>query len=322
MQDTVSSILSLLIALFTLLSGTNITSPEVLQTPTSIPNKQIQIFKDVGEPYLYHFGLDETDFEKMKTLGVTHIQSNFDICASDEDVRYFLDMAQQYDLKVILPAGSGEAEWGYACDQEYPPDQKPVWQADAVINWITKWKTHPAVYAWDTSNEAGSVLPNADYEYYLTVEQLGKAYETVKIADPNRPVMIRMNGWFYYDYDENFFRHGNPFGKDVADIVMVNAYANVEDYYDDFVDTVISRANTSIHKIDPDVQIIASIGVWEELPLWHLPTSLEMENDYSALSDKNLLGVAYFKYGAREGDWYLPNYPEVWNQIATFIQPF
>lgn len=278
-------------------------------------DKNLKFLKDVGEPYLDFFGLKDNDFKTISEAGFNTIESNFDICASDKDVSFFLNKADEYGLKVIMPAGAGEAEWGYQCDKTPAADQKPIWQKEAVQNWINKWKDHAIIYAWDTSNEAGSVFPNADKEYYLTVDQLREAYQTVKEADPDRLVMTRMNGWFFYDYDNNFFRHGNPFADKTTDIVMVNAYSNVEDYFYDFVSTVTKRAVDSIGQIDPSVKFIVSLGVWEESPLWFRPSVIQIENDYQSLKSFDLLGTAYFKYGAKGSKWYLPEHISVWEKL-------
>ena len=292
-------------------------------TPTPSPatvfetGKKIKMMKDVGEAYMDNFGLTDSDFKNLKDAGFDVIEGNFDICASDVDIKYMLDKSEEYGLKVIMPAGSGEAEWGYECDmEEYPKDQKPIWQKNKVRNFVDKWKGHTAIYAWDISNEAGSVFPNASWmnvennkvtdAYYINTEQLKSAYSDVKGADRERPLMIRMNGWFFFDFDTDFFINGNPFAKDVADIVMVNAYSNVEDYYPDFVPTVTERAVTSINKTDPGTEIIISLGAWEELPLWHMPKIPNLRNEIMFLDKLDILGIAYFKYGAKGSEWYLP----------------
>jgi hypothetical protein len=281
-------------------------------------SEKIYILKDVGEAYMDHFGLTDADFDKIAAAGFDVIEGNFDICASDTDVKYFLEMSQKYNLKVIMPAGSGEAEWGYLCDEDYP-DQKPVWDRLAVDEFINRWKSYNNVYAWDTSNEAGSVMPNSDKGYYLTLSQLQTAYKDVKSADSQRPVFIRMNGWFFYDYDNDFFRTGNPFGEKVADIVMVNSYSNVDEYFDDFVSTVYERSEKSIHAIDRHVQLTYALGVWEELPLWHVPTENQFHNDMQALGNNNVVGVGFFKYGAVGSEWYLPDHNSIWQMIDNAI---
>jgi hypothetical protein len=119
--------------------------------------------------------------------------------------------------------------------------------------------------------------------------------------------MIRMNGWFFYDFEDKFFRPGNPFAGSVADIVMINAYSNVEDYYEDFVTTVVTRSQIAVTDINPDAKLIISLGVWEEKPLWHLPSTKHLKQDIAsvhALDD--IAGLAYFKYGAKLSEWYLP----------------
>jgi len=158
------------------------------------------------------------------------------------------------------------------------------------------------------------------------VEQLQQAYSDVKSFDAEHLVMIRMNGWYFYDYNNNFFRPGNSFGKDVADIVMINAYSNVDEYFNDFVSTVLMRAARSIYAIDPDVKLVPALGVWEEPPIWVKPTVDHLINDYNqALKAENLLGVAFFKYGASDGeDWFLPDAsrgnPVLWQTIQELIK--
>lgn len=283
--------------------------------------KKIVVMKDVGEAYMDYFGLKERDFELLKQAKIDVIEGNFDICASDSDVSYLLDTSYKYGLRVILPAGAGEAEWGYECDKEpYPKDQKPEWDRSAVSQWMNKWRSHPALFAWDISNEAGSVFPNASDKNMLTEKQLKQASNDVRQFDPSHPVMVRMNGWYFYDYENNFFRTGNPFARGVADIVMVNAYSNVEEYFSDFVLTVTDRAGKSIYSVDPKPTLIIALGVWEEKPLWVKPSVQQLENDLRQLKGKNILGVAYFKYGASSSEWYLPDKnigaPELFSKIS------
>ena len=295
----------------------------------------VAILKDVGEAAYKHFGLVQKDFSDIRSVGFDVIEGNFDMCATDANVRFFLDSANAADLKVILSAGAGEAEWGYPCDEEPPEGLRPVWQREAVWEWVSKWKDHPALYAWDTSNEDGGTFPFGtggtdpdpawEEKYSLSTAQLQEAYRDVKAWDPAHSVMIRMNGWYFYDYPEDFFRPGNAFGKDVADIVMINAYANVDDYFKDFVSTVLIRATRSIYELDPDTKIIPALGVWEEPPIWVAPTRNELINDFNqAVKTESLSGIAFFKYGASSGsDWFLPSAtrgdPVLWETIRELI---
>lgn len=303
-----------------------------LKVSQNYEGEKMKMLKDVGEPYMDHFGLAEDDFQNIKGAGVDIIESNFDICASTRDITYFLDMAGKYGLKVIMPAGSGEAEWGYACGQEnFPITQQPVWQRDLVQKWVKTWKSRPEIYAWDISNEAGSVFPNARIlndknslipdVLYIDRDQLKVAYNDVKSADPARPILIRMNGWFYYDNDKDFFKAGNPFQSGVADIVMVNAYSNVSDYYADFVPTVTKRASKAIKEISPNTKIIIALGAWQERPLWYMPTEEHLETEINYLKKQDVLGIAYFKYGAKGSEWYLPDSgigaPKLWEVIKS-----
>src|SRR3990167_8958472 len=52
------------------------------------------VLKDVGEAYMVRFGLTQKDFTDIKSAGFDVIEGNFDICAKDDDVRFFLDGAQ------------------------------------------------------------------------------------------------------------------------------------------------------------------------------------------------------------------------------------
>lgn len=296
----------------------------------------LAILKDVGEAAYPRFGLTREDFQKIKSAGFDVIEGNFDICADDTDVKFFLDSAESVGLKAILTAGAGEAEWGYPCDGDFDPGMVPTWQREKVKAWVETWKNHPALYAWDTSNEdggtfpfgTGGIQPDPEWEtkYALTLSQLQEAYRDVKSFDPAHPVMIRMNGWYFYDYPNNFFRAGNAFGRDVADIVMVNAYSNVDEYISDFVATVLLRATRAMYAIDPRVTIVPALGVWREPPIWVKPTVAQLVNDFNqAQKAENLLGIAFFKYGTRGGnDWFLPDPvrgdPKLWQTIRELIQ--
>ncbi|OHA08508.1 MAG: hypothetical protein A3B37_00195 [Candidatus Sungbacteria bacterium RIFCSPLOWO2_01_FULL_59_16] len=310
----------------------NIPRPEAAHAPRNQALRKV--LKDVGEPMYERFGLTDEDFTLISDAGVTAIEGNFDICADAEDVRFFLDRAAAAGLKVILPAGAGEAEWGYPCDDRPALGQKPSWQQDQVGAWVARWKDHPALLLWDISNEGGANFPygpggvrsgaNWERDFALTLAQLQQAYRDVKKFDPAHEIMIRMNGWYFYDYDENFFRAGNPFGPAVADVVMINAYSNIGEYYSDFVATVLKRAIPAVRAVTPETHVIAALGAWEEPPLWHAPEPETLRHDYEAvLAQGEAIGVAFFKYGAREGsDWWLPDgergAPELWRILKSF----
>jgi hypothetical protein len=288
-------------------------------TEEDIVNKKdkLIILKDVGEAYLDNFGLKENDYILMHDMNIDIIEGNFDICATNSDVQNFLDNSYKYNIKTIMPAGSGEAEWGYECDvTSFPKDQKPSWQKEKVLEWIKKWKDHPAIYAWDISNEAGSVFPNPSSSNMLSNKQLKQAYDDIKSIDKVHPIMIRMNGWYFYDFNNNFFRNGNPFQKDIADIVMVNAYSNVSEYFEDFVYTVTNRAIKSIKEIDSDVSIAISLGLWEEPPLWVRPNTKNTLREIEILRNtQSVQSIAFFKYGAKESEWYLPDNKDLINLL-------
>ncbi len=287
------------------------------------------MLKDVGEPNLDRFGLAPADFNRMKASGATIIEGNFDICANPSDVLVFLEGAEDAGLRVVLPAGAGEAEWGYDCDGTHTSTQKPEWQKAVVQAWVKKWSYHPALYAWDTSNEDGQNFPNAQrvgddwakQGYAVSLPQLQQAYTDVKEADPKHPVMVRMNGWFFYDYDSNFFRTGNAFGAGVADIVMVNAYSNVENYFPDLVTTVASRAQTAVNAVTPNARIIVSLGAWAESPLWYLPSMQHFLADIEhAKKTKNLRAIAIFKYGAEGSEWFMPKDAKaIWEKLPELF---
>lgn len=293
------------------------TTPNPTPTTSTTPFKML---KDVGEPFYSKFGLSETDFQKFQTAKIGVIQGNFDICANPDDVDWLLDTAQKYSIKVILNAGSGEAEWGYECDAPVAANQKPVLEKAKVAAWVNKWKNYPALYAWDTSNEAGGNFPNAyrlvdegkkwEEEFSVSLTQLREVYSLVKQNDPTHPVMIRMNGWFFFDFEDNFFRSGNPFGTGVADLVMINTYSNVDTRDPLFVSTVWDRAYKSIKKVDPSVKFIAALAAWKGTTIFvQMPTpSILQSETNTVLKIPDMVGVSFFKYGSSTGNgWLLPD---------------
>ena len=60
---------------------------------------------------------------------------------------------------------------------------------------------------------------------------------------------------------------------------------------------------------------------WKEPPLWIEPKGENLENEYRYLLElKNLEGIAFFKYGAKGSEWYLPqNSPTLWQKILDLI---
>lgn len=301
------------------ITPTPASKPDTKLNPPASKSIVFKMLKDVGEPYLENFGLTETDFENFNSSGVTVIQGNFDICASHTDVKWLLTTADKYKVKVILNAGSGEAEWGYTCDAPVPPNQKPVLEKDKLTDWVNTWKDYPALYAWDTSNEAGGNFPNAyrlvaeekkwEEEFGVTLPQLQEVYSLVKRNDPKHPVMIRMNGWFFYDFQDNFFRAGNPFGKNTADIVMINTYSNVEGRDPKFVETVWGRAVKAILNTDPNIKFVSALAVWKSPTIFvNLPTPEILKQEIqTSLQIPHLLGISFFKYGASQAEWFLPS---------------
>jgi hypothetical protein len=303
-------------------------SPIPTQTPL-VSSDLYFILKDVGEPYLNRFGLGPADFNKIKEAGFNMVAMNFDICANSSDVIIFLDAAKDAGLKVIMTAGAGEAEWGYPCDEQFDANLKPQWEKEKVQAWVRKWAYHSAIYAWDISNEDGQNFPNAirvgdnwaEEGFAVSTSQLQEAYKDVKEADPTRPIIVRMNGWFFYDNETNFFREGNAFGSDVADIVMINAYSNVDEYFPNFVEVVSTRARNAIKAFNPNAKIIISLGAWQEPPIWVKPTLSQFNNDFiQAKKTKDLLGIAVFKYGAEQSDeWWIPrDAPELWSVMSGY----
>lgn len=302
------------------------------QPNISIPvqSKPMVILKDVGEPQYTHFGLTEQDFQLIAAANFTHITENFDLCADPADVKWYLDSAQQYNLKVIMMAGAGEAEWGYACDGEpYPLTQKPIWQKDLVTDWINQWKTHPAVFAWDISNEAGLNFPNGENnpeiaegwgKNAISLAQLQQAAVDVKTADPAHSRLIRMSGYVFYENTQFFFEQKNPFAKDLAEYVMINAYSNTPEYDPSLITEIVSKSASAISSIDPQVQVVYSLGVWHEPPMWTKPPAENVQNDIRQLN--SFPDIAYYRYGAQAGsEWYFPDPnrgdPQLWELISS-----
>lgn len=266
------------------------------------------ILNGVGDSKLVDFGLTDQDFQQIAASGVTIIQTNFDICADDQNVMRFLNQSKNVGLSVVLPAGVGDTEWGYSCDKNtFPSTQKPEWQKSAIADWISKWKSHPALYGWATANEAGSYLPNANSKATLTLEQLKTAYSDVRSLDPDHPVIIYMNGKNFIDHEDNYFWSGNPFSDDVADIVIVTAHSNFGRYDASFVAKITSRAKSSIFTTSPNTRLVISLAAWKQDPTWALPITSNLQSEIKKVSDhQDIIGIAFFKYGAKGSGWHLP----------------
>lgn len=127
-----------------------------------------------------------------------------------------------------------------------------------------------------------------------------------------------MNGWFFYENKDNPFIRGNPFDTQVTDVVMVNAYSNVDEYFPDFVEETLSIAKKKLKEKDNKVKIFAALGAWSEPPLWKKPSIEHLGHDVDAIRKVGEVeSYGFFKYGARGSEWYMPeSAPEVWTFIS------
>lgn len=281
--------------------------------------------------------LPNDDFVKMKKAGIDIISTEWGM---EEDVnmaRHFLDQAHAAGLKVVMDGGFSYTAWGFTQDDwEYlPRGKRPMWQKEKVQTWIKTLKDHPAIYAWDISNEFGENLPsgvaakNTEWPATrITTEQLKQAKADVLAVDPSRPIHARMYEWD----EENVPEHVKGLLENkIADIISLNLYSNyLEDgelqWPDVIMDVGASRV-AGIKKMAPGTVVWLSLAAFEYHGLFGRPTVSSLNRDFDeALKINNLDGISFFCWGPVDEwdptcNWYLPETgADLWNAIQINIK--
>ena len=319
-------------AVLPLMAGCNNSGP-VTGDNLTVPANPAMIYtmKGVG------INLPQSDFEEMRKAGITILGTEWGMEASVEKARAFLDQADRAGLKVVMDGGFSYTAWGFTNDDwdNLPRGKHPVWQKEKVQAWVKSLKDHPAIYAWDISNEfgenlpSGAGMPGSDWpKGRLTNEQLVQARADVLAADPSRPVHLRMYGW---DIDRMPAHYSAVLTGRVADIISLNLYSNYLFKGKPQWPTVMQDAAEyyveNIKKLSPRTAVWVSVGAFEYHDLFQRPTPADLKRDLIYLSDiSELDGISFFCWGPVDQwdetcDWYLPKSgPDLWDAIQSYMK--
>ena len=281
--------------------------------------------------------LPQQDFIDMKDAGIEVISTEWGMEQRVGMARAFLDQAQSAGLKVIMDGGFSSRAWGFTDSdwQRLPEGKRPVWQKERVQGWINALKDHPAIYAWDISNEFGENLPSGagagcpDWpNSRLTIEQLKQARADVLEADPTRPIHARMYGGDKGEFPDHVKA---MLDNKIADIISLNLYSNYLANNKLQWPTVIADAGAffvnAIKKRQPEVKVWMSISAFEYPKQFQRTTAASLERDIDeAVKIQELDGVSFFCWGPvdqwdMKSDWYLPKSgPDLWTVIKNKIK--
>ncbi|MBN1375969.1 MAG: hypothetical protein JXA01_07420 [Dehalococcoidia bacterium] len=280
--------------------------------------------------------LPQSDFDEMKKAGIDILATEWGMEQEVEMARDFLDKAQQAGLKVVMDGGFSYTAWGFTDDDwdRLPKGKLPVWQKQHVQEWISALKDHPAIYAWDISNEFGENLPDgADIRGSgwpagrITIEQLKTARTDVLAADPTRPVHARMYEWErdnMPDYIKGLLENR------IADIISLNLYSNYlykgKLQWPTVMEDVGEYCVDDIKRISPGSAVWLSIGAFEYSKKFQKPSVASLERDLKHASGiQDLDGITFFCWGPvsqwdSSCDWYLPDSgADLWAAIKRHI---
>ncbi|MBP9700037.1 hypothetical protein KBD71_02025 [Candidatus Woesebacteria bacterium] len=264
------------------------------------------VFFQVGDASRPHFGLSREDFEYLRSLGVTAIEGDFDSCANEEDVKYFLDESASVRLGVILPAQVRTTLDVTVCPGLMDRSDTTTPTSEQIVaDWVRHWKSHPAVIAWDTT-DSHTVYTSSQSAPVPTADQLETAYASLKTIDPIHPVFVPLQQQIDASVSSATLPLLSGVSHPIADIVLIKQHLSDTGNSSDLQDLhgQVSTLQTNDNKA---VKVLVGVGGERTSDGWVFPnpTSLEQELDLLR-SNSMILGVGFYRYGSKESAWYLP----------------
>ncbi len=265
------------------------------------------------ERHLLHMKLvdaeiSDADLDRMKALGFSVLNGEWGMeLMPAPSLLALLDRMHARGLRFIVNLSNGAA-WGYTKGVVPPANQAPRWQGERVRAYIAQIRHHPAIYAYDVSNEAGENLPNGA-RLRITLEQMRQAASDVRKVDGERPILIRMH---YWDDEDGDFTWKNPFGPGIADIVMLNLYSNYSldgerALLPNMVEDSAQKLVDKIRAIDNEVRVWISLAAFEDKPAFLKPAGADVRRDVdAAASVEGVESIGFFGWGSPSRRWYLP----------------
>ncbi len=258
------------------------------------------VFFHVGDASLEHFGLSRQDFEYLRSIGVTAIEGDFDSCARDEDVKYLLDESASVRMGVILPAQIRTSEGSTECANlvQQSEAQGETAATQSVVSWVQQWKSHPAVIAWDTTDPqlvyTASQAASLDKSLQLEV-----AYASVKAIDPTHPVLVSLQQPIDASNSSIMPLSLKDLPVPFADIVVVQRSQPLSE--------IVSQVATLQSGDQQPVKVLIGVGGVRTHEGWVFPEATTLQQELSTLRESPaIMGVGFYKYGAKESTWYLP----------------
>lgn len=228
--------------------------------------------------------------------------------AQASQVLALLDRLESRGLAMVLDGGFSAGAWGFAEDGT-DQGKSPVWQEAKMSAWVNALKAHPALYAWDISNEAGENFDLGRHNFRLSLADLQTASSAMRSLDPTHPLILRMH---YWDDEDGDFNQLNPFSPGLADIVVLNLYSNYSldgatPLLPEMIQDSASLLINKITAVDGAVDIWLSLAAYRELPFFVKPSPDALQRDIlAALRLNSLSSLGFFGWGSLDYGWYLP----------------
>jgi len=146
--------------------------------------------------------IQSQELNLMKSAGVNVIHHINAAKWTDKQLKSYLDQASMHDMRVIIYIGSLLEHRGGGW----------IFTSKA-SDFISKWKTHPALFAWHTFDE-----PIADDRKADKYAQ-EKIYREIKLIDPSTPVIVSLNLTEGSQWDDFF-------SEQAFDFLEIHAYVN------------------------------------------------------------------------------------------------